>query len=325
MGKAMSNVQAAAPAAEVRVTCAARLHLGFLDLNGGLGRCFGSIGLALEEPLTRLVLRRANGATATGPEHDRAAQFLAIMTDHLRIANAHALRIDSAIPSHSGLGSGTQLALAVATAARRLHGLADAPRDDAWRLRRGGRSGIGIGLFEHGGLVVDGGHGALAGPPPLLLRMRVPESWRVLLLFDRSLRGLSGGREADAFAALAPMPAGASAEICRLLMMRALPGLAEDDVVAFGNAITRIQEIVGDYFTPAQGGRFASPAVAAALGQLRAAGAAGVGQSSWGPTGFAFARDDGEAARLAEALIETTGIAISVCRARNRGAEITIG
>ncbi len=36
----------------VRVIAPARLHLGFLDLNGGLGRLFGSIGLAIDTPRT---------------------------------------------------------------------------------------------------------------------------------------------------------------------------------------------------------------------------------------------------------------------------------
>jgi predicted sugar kinase len=45
--------------ATVTVSAAARLHLGFLDLNGGLGRTFGSIGLAIDGFDTRLVLRSA--------------------------------------------------------------------------------------------------------------------------------------------------------------------------------------------------------------------------------------------------------------------------
>ncbi|MGH6945016.1 MAG: beta-ribofuranosylaminobenzene 5'-phosphate synthase family protein, partial [Geminicoccaceae bacterium] len=38
----------------VTVCAPARLHLGFLDLHGGLGRRFGSIGLTLEDIATRL-------------------------------------------------------------------------------------------------------------------------------------------------------------------------------------------------------------------------------------------------------------------------------
>ena len=43
----------------VTVAVGARLHLGFLDLNGGLGRRFGSLGLALDGPETVLELSRA--------------------------------------------------------------------------------------------------------------------------------------------------------------------------------------------------------------------------------------------------------------------------
>ena len=37
----------ASPAQCVEVFAPARLHLGFLDLQGGLGRSYGSIGLAI--------------------------------------------------------------------------------------------------------------------------------------------------------------------------------------------------------------------------------------------------------------------------------------
>src|ERR1700680_1975654 len=53
------NVESSTKAASVTVTAAARLHLGFLDLNGGLGRRFGSIGLAIDAPRTRLTISSA--------------------------------------------------------------------------------------------------------------------------------------------------------------------------------------------------------------------------------------------------------------------------
>src|SRR6185369_13930596 len=46
----------------VTVTAPARLHLGFLDLEGGLGRRFGSLGLTLEGVVTRVGAARAAGA-----------------------------------------------------------------------------------------------------------------------------------------------------------------------------------------------------------------------------------------------------------------------
>lgn len=307
----------------VTIGCGARLHLGFLDLNGGLGRRFGSLGLALEAPQTHLILRRAAQAGVDGPETARAARYLAIVTGSLGIAQAHALRIETAMPAHAGLGSGTQLALAVASAVRRLHGLPQDLRADAARLGRGARSGIGIALFAEGGLVLDGGRGASDLPPPLLARLEVPRDWRVLLLLDPTREGLAGHAERTAFAALPPMRAELAAELCRLVLMQALPAAAEADLPGFGAAITHVQQVVGDYFAPAQGARFTSPRVAAALDRLAALGAHGLGQSSWGPSGFALAPDPDAAEWLRQRLLAAGGAPeVLICRARNRGADI---
>ncbi len=65
--------------AGMTVTVPARLHLGFLDLNGGLGRRFGSIGLAISDLRTSIVIRRAERMEISGPESDRARQYLQSM------------------------------------------------------------------------------------------------------------------------------------------------------------------------------------------------------------------------------------------------------
>lgn len=305
----------------VEVTCGARLHLGFFDLNFGLGRRFGSLGLALQQPRTRLVLRRAAAGRVSGPEQERAARYLAALAEQLDLPGAHELLIAEAMPAHAGLGSGTQLALAVAAAVRRLHGRPGDLRADAALLGRGARSGVGIGLFAEGGLVADGGRGAGDAPPPVLARLAVPPEWRVLLLLDPARAGLSGGSERDAFAALPDMPAATAGAICRLVLMGVLPALAEADLANFGAALTRVQELLGEHFAAAQGGRFSSPRVAAAVARLGALGATGLGQSSWGPAGFAFARDEEQAGWL-RARLATEDPTILICGANNRGAEI---
>lgn len=309
----------------VTVECGARLHLGFLDLNCGLGRRFGSLGLALMEPATRLVLRRATQTKVRGPETDRAARHLDTLTAMLGLHGAHALAIETAAPAHAGLGSGTLLALAVASAVRRLHRLPPDLRGDATALGRGARSGVGIGLFETGGLALDGGRGAQEAPPPLLARLAVPEDWRALLLFDPARAGLSGGAERNAFAALPPMPDTVAAESCRRVVMQALPAVAEGDLVAFGEAVSAIQRAAGDHFAPAQGGRITSPRVAAALDLLARSGAHGLGQSSWGPTGFAFVPDPDMAAWLCDR-VRTLADApeAMVARPRNHGAMVDV-
>jgi beta-ribofuranosylaminobenzene 5'-phosphate synthase len=315
----------ASRADSVVVSAPARLHLGFLDLNGGLGRRFGSIGLTINSPRTRLVVRPARHTAVLGAEQERVGAVLDAMQRTLGLNDAHHVTVDEAIPAHAGLGSGTQLALALSAALRTLHGLALDVHGDAMRLSRGARSGVGIGLFQHGGLMVDGGHGPAAGPAPIVARMAFPESWRVVLLLDPTRQGLHGAHERKAFATLPPFPARAAADICRLVLMQALPAVAEQDLPGFGAAIRTIQRILGDHFASMQGGaRFTSPAVACVVDALERAGAQGIGQSSWGPTGFAFAATPGEAERLARLARSHAGSAldIRVVAALNCGADI---
>jgi beta-ribofuranosylaminobenzene 5'-phosphate synthase len=312
--------------AQVSVAATARLHLGFLDMNGGLGRKFGGLGLSLDEPATRLTLTKAAGNSVSGPESARAAQLLEKAQAALAPQARHALAVHEAIPAHSGFGSGTQLALAVAAALRRLEGLAHDPAADAALMSRGARSGLGAGLFVKGGVVVDGGRGPLTRTPPVVARAEFPDEWRVLLVRDPTNVGLHGADERDAFVALPPSSEAESGELCRLVLMQALPALAERDLGAFGAAVARMQEIVGDYFAPRQGGRrFASAKVEEAIARLTREGATGGGQTSWGPTGFAFAESEAAARALmarAETEARASGLEISIRKGLNRGARI---
>lgn len=310
----------------VRVEVPARLHLGFLDMEGGLGRRFGSLGLTLDGLGTELTLRADPAGDPPLQAACRARQYLDRLCGALDLENRFSLRLGRTIPSHSGLGSGTQLALAVGAALSAMTGRPLPPRRVASLLDRGARSGIGVGAFEQGGVILDGGKGALDEPPPVISRMALPEAWRMLLVFDDANRGLSGTAETVAFRDLPPFPADKAAYLCRLTLMVGLPALAEGDAMRFGAAVTELQSVVGDHFAPAQGGRFSSPDVAEVLGWLPSMGAAGVGQSSWGPTGFAIFGDAGSAERAAEDAQERwrarTNLRFVVCRGRNRGAVV---
>ena len=310
----------------VSVAAPARLHLGFLDLHGGLGRRFGGIGMAISAPATRLSLSRAPATVVEGPEKTRARWHLEALRAHLGISHHHHhMVISEVIPAHAGLGSGTQLALAVAAALRTLNALPLDPEGDAAFLGRGSRSGVGSGFFLDGGFLVDGGKGTLDLPPPVIARLPFPPAWRVILVLDPSSEGFAGSAEVEAFEALPAFPERDAADICRLVLMQALPALAEADLPSFGTAITDIQRRVGSHFATAQGGHFTSGKVAAAIARLAQLRAVGTGQSSWGPTGFAFAGSLEEANRLVAGLRKTAeaeGLDIRIVEGRNGGAEI---
>ena len=310
----------------VTVSLPARLHLGFFDLHGGLGRRFGSLGVAISELETRVAIERAAVTEITGPECARVERHLETMRRELGLAGGHRVKVLDAVPAHAGLGSGTQLALAIAAAVRRLHDLPLDVAADAVRLDRGARSGVGVGLFHHGGLVVDGGRGPAMRPAPVIARMPIPDPWRILVVLDPSRQGKHGADESAAFEHLPPFPGELAAHLCRLVVMKALPSLAEQDLAGFGSAITEIQEKLGDYYAPAQGGaRFMSPDVAAVIDALAGAGATGIGQSSWGPTAFAFAPSRADAERMAAAARRhpsARALDIRICVGLNRGAEL---
>lgn len=312
------------PADALHVIAPARLHLGFLDLNGSLGRRFGSIGLAVDNPQTRLSVRRAAANSALGPESDRVLRLLNRYAGKPR--HGYAVTVEEAIPAHAGLGSGTQLALAVGAAVAQLDGQILTPYGLAQLGERGARSGIGLAAFTKGGFIVDGGRGEQDHAPPVSLRCDFPENWRALLILDRARAGVSGEAETQAFKALPLFPEASAAHICRLVLMKLVPALKEQDISAFGGALTEIQKIVGAHFALAQGGSaWTSPAVGALAMRMQEMGATGIGQSSWGPTGFAFVNGQEAAERLYHSLVEgakANGLEILIARGRNAGARI---
>lgn len=315
-----------ATAAALQVRAPARLHMGFVDLDGSLGRRFGSVGLTLDGLSTTLQIRPASELGVGGHDAERAHRYATTICERFDLPPAR-IDITGAIPSHSGLGSGTQLALAVGMALARLHKLELSSRDVAGLLDRGARSGIGIGSFDGGGFIVDGGRGALDAPPPIVVQMPFPAEWRIVLIFDHACRGLHGAAEKEAFRVLPPYKAGLADRLSRLVLMRALPALAERDIDMFGAAINELQQCVGDYFAPAQGGRYTSALVSSVAEHLAGLGAACIGQSSWGPTGFALAASEVDAnAMVASArtrFAQAEGLELMVCAARNEGAQWT--
>ena len=319
-----SPTRTGAPVGSVRVVAPARLHLGFLDLNGSLGRRFSSLGLAIDKPASEIVLSRARAFAANGPDADRALMILRRYASVLHSDGAFQLDVRKAIPPHAGLGSGTQLALAIGTALSVIDGVDGSAHGLGELAERGARSAIGMGAFETGGFIVDGGRGDADNAPPILIRAKFPEAWRALLIFDPRTAGVHGTAETEAFAALPPLAEELCGRISRLVLMQLVPGIIDGDIDAFGAAVTEIQAIIGGHFAAAQGGGpWASPAVGRIAQMLKESGALGIGQSSWGPTGFAFTPSQENAEALYDFSIgaaRAEGLDILIVKGRNRGA-----
>jgi beta-ribofuranosylaminobenzene 5'-phosphate synthase len=290
------------------VEAPARLHFGVLDLRGDLGRSFGGLGAAIPSPSLLIEARRADRLSAEGPNADRAIEFAERWQAHQgRTGGAH-FTIHRAIPSHSGLGSGTQLGLAVARALGELHGVTADPVELARSTGRGLRSAIGTWTFALGGFIVEGGRRpgseAIA---PLLARFAIPTGWRCVVAVPSVGRGLSGEAEAQAFERLPPPPQKEVEQVAHLVLMQLLPALVEADLPSFGDALSQVQRITGAWFAAQQGGVFAPGPTERLVASMASWGAMGVGQSSWGPAAYGLVESDAKAAELARQVQDRLG------------------
>jgi beta-ribofuranosylaminobenzene 5'-phosphate synthase len=267
----------------IRVVAPARLHLGMFDPGGSLGRRFGGLGVAVGRPQVILEARMGQELMVEGPGASRVQRFAQRYLTAYGIQTGAHLSIKENIPGHVGLGSGTKLALAVAHALANLY---DQPVDPivlAQAVGRGSRSTIGLWTYAQGGLVVEGGQWPERDDlAPLLMRYPMPASWSCVLAVPKDAHGLSGETEDEAFQNISPSQEQAAA-ISHVVLMALLPALVEGQLDEFGAALTQVQRLVGECFSPVQGDRFANPLSAELIGAMLEWGAAGAGQSSWGP------------------------------------------
>jgi beta-ribofuranosylaminobenzene 5'-phosphate synthase len=307
----------------VRVEAPARLHLGMLAVAADGARRFGGLGVSVSRPAVVIEAQPADELSVEGADADRALTFAHRCRDALGLPGGARVRVVETIPPHVGLGSGTKLALAVAQALAALHGRAiDAPAL-AQATGRAARSAVGTWTFALGGLVVEGGvRSGVERPAPLLMRHAVPDEWRIVLVVPKAGPGLAGAAEAQAFGRLVPS-AELSAAIAQLVLTSLLPALVERDLEEFGGALTRVQQLVGDAFAPVQGGRF-HPQSGALVEALLRAGAAGAGQSSWGPAVYGVVGSEEAGRELAHRMEEEVGgdASVELVAFDDRGARV---
>jgi beta-RFAP synthase len=156
-------------------------------------------------------------------------------------------------------------------------------------------------VFALGGFIVEGGRQPGSERiAPLLARFAIPASWRCVVAVPSGGRGLSGEEEARAFEELPPPPDQEVERVSHLVLMQLLPALVEADLSSFGDALSAVQRITGTWFAAQQGGVFVPGPTARLVADMAAWGAAGVGQSSWGPAAYGLVEDEEAARDLAQ-------------------------
>jgi beta-RFAP synthase len=291
------------------------------------GRQFGGVGAMIAVPGLQLTVRSAARLQTSGPLSNRALR-IARMLDPAGDGPRCHIEISRAPREHVGLGTGTQLSMAIVAGLNAMEGgpPLDAPAL-ACRVARGERSAIGLHGFVSGGLLFERGKAEGEAVSPLVAREDLPEAWRFVLLCPKSHVGLHGDAEQSAFASLPPVPETRRTMLERLAGEQLLPAAARADFSAFSAALYEFGYLAGLNFAAAQGGPFAGRQLTSLVALVRRMGIEGVGQSSWGPTVFALCRDEAAASDFAAQLArsaEAAGLEITIAPPDNRGARIEV-
>jgi len=314
----------------LRIRTGARLHFGMFSFGQAAVRQFGGIGVMVDRPALELEVCRAESFHCTGPLAKRVEAFARTVWQSLGCQGEPglAIKVVNAPLTHVGLGTGTQLALAVARGISALCGYADPSLKELVRLtNRAQRSAVGSYGFQQGGLIAEAGKLPGESLAPLIARVAIPQQWRMLLITPHDRQGLSGAAEVDAFASLLPVPAETTDRLSRLAFLEMVPAAMESDFEQFSDSVCRYGKLAGECFTSIQGGAFANPQVAGLVETVRKLGVRGVGQSSWGPTVFAFLPDGDEnrARDVVEAILSRYGDAsleFTLAAPLNEGAQL---
>ena len=286
-----------------------RLHLGLIDMNGSYGRLDGGIGLTIQEPNFILYGESAEkGITIDFNEEfnftdEIKSECIKKITnasqkviDYYGVDEGFYFRVDSAYPPHSGLGSGTQIALSTGKIITEHIGEEANGYTLGKITGRGGTSGIGVFAFDYGGFIVDGGHSrkekdsflpssaSKASPPQLFGRYEFPDEWGVLLVILKSDVSVNGQKEVNIFQEYCPIDRKEVELFSHLVFVNMIPFLLEKDLPCFGNTINKIQTIGFKSIEV----KLQADNIKKLMAKLTEIGAYAVGMSSFGPTVYSF-------------------------------------
>jgi len=319
---------------KIRVSAPARLHLGDID-PFGIGRFGYASILALNEPRIIIEASKNDAIEVAGIETEGSRDYVERTISEFNLPGAE-IDILSMIPRHCGFGSTTQLALSIGRAVTKAYGIDTDVVDLAKALKR--TSTGGLYTFQHGGFVVAGGLKIERGElifnrkqvlfPPLICRYDFPDEWRFLVIKPHMVpKSPNGNVEEEAFKKLHSErpPLALTYEAYFTLMAQLIPSILEQNAKSFGEALTKIQLLVGQMYQPVQGNVF-NPASAWIIPILRRNKALGIGQSSWGPIVYAFIENEDKGKDLMDAIrTELKGRAdVSLVKADNSGVDVSI-
>lgn len=329
---------------KVKITTPCRLHFSLIDLNGSIGRIDGGLGVALNNPQIIVEAELSNEfnlnvTNSQGYSNKEITEIIRDIMKSLNIENKVSLKIQLNIPAHKGLGSKTQLSLAISKALCLLNDIEKSPYELAKLTKRAGTSRIGLTAFERGGFILDGGHSfgngkekhtylpssaSSAPPAPLLAWEPVPDDWYFVVTIPRIKSGAYGIEEIEIFQQNCPISLSDVRTISHIILMKILPAIKQKRIEDFGQGIYEIQ---GMGFKKIEI-ELQDGIILDLINFYMNNGAYGAGMSSFGPVNFALVKGSSKAQNLQQKIIEFLNdrckADIFITNVNNIGAQIQI-
>lgn len=317
------------------VQCYARLNFGLIDLSELPHRIDGSHGMytGLLAGRVELCSSKKDNIRLETEYTERLSAVVARCRNYMSHTYTPInLSVKQELPSHSGLGGGTQLALSVVESFNREFDLKLSLDEKAYLAQSGGTSGVGSYCFANGGYILEAGRlypseKSTVGPSenfsydklaPLLAHISVP-NWFLCIAIPKHCDVVYGDRESELFQKYTPISVNEVDEQCKWILKGILPALLTEDLPSFSRAVERIMELG---FRAKEIETFGAPHIRA-MQMMKDLGLQGVGMSSFGPSIFGFS-DDLSLAQDAHDKLHSSGSfeKIFLTTPRNRGADV---
>lgn len=314
----------------IDITTGCRLHFGLICNRPHAAWRFGGLGVMLQQPAWRLsvtpITADADRIDARGDVAGRIRDFLSRIRSHQNVTSLE-IEVHQNLAFHTGLGSGTQLGLALSAAIEVLthRRLQEDPFQLAQLADRAERSAIGTIGFVRGGFLVDHGQSQGNSIGRRVDRIAVPDAWRFVLVHPVDSQGLSGEKERAFFGQRVHMPQTLIDDLAQQIETQIAPAIREDRFEQFASSLEHYGQTVGAFYAGEQGGVFSHPAMTQLVSHLRSSGISGMAQSSWGPLIAVPAGSHGQAeeiVRLIPNAIDECSLNVSISEPLNTGATI---
>ncbi|HME54644.1 MAG TPA: beta-ribofuranosylaminobenzene 5'-phosphate synthase [Candidatus Lokiarchaeia archaeon] len=332
---------------KLQILTPSRIHATLIDMNGSLGRIDGSVGFTLANPGWKIIFETINDTQLkiSLPRHFEGNYVEKLVHDILQQYNMSAetasmkISVMETISRHIGLGSKTQLALALADGISRLLKLEGTPLSKeilASVVKRGGTSGIGVTSYFIGGFIIDGGHdygegkekysflpssASNAAPAPVLFRDELPDEWRIVIAIPHLVQGAHDAEEMNIFKECCPVPLNDVEKLSHIILMKLMPAVKRKNFDDICECIKFFQTIgFKKNEIDLRGQSFRDMITA-----WQDAGAPCVGMTSFGPALYTIARDMDQANELKQSvdnIMSEEGSLAFITRMQNTGASI---